>query len=193
MKSAWQKGYSGKIEFIIIVLLVVFILISFFVLRAINKAEEPSFFHAFLGIYLTLFPFTVPFTFYPIVCILRKRVPRKIVLDENDKNFTIEINRKNIKQISFENLGYALNGTTNLYSTLIIYEKVLIKGMVYDTTLHEESRYYFKKVIDFEAPALTFSWSIKDLNDISTKFEGLNISKITPQSKKPFLLRLLEK
>lgn len=191
MINIWKKIYSGKVEFITIVLFVVFTLIALFA-RKIDTVNNEDFFQIFINVYLTFFPFTIPVTLYPIVCILRKRVPRKIILDKENESFTIEISHKDIKKISFDNLGYAMK-KTNLYSTLIIYEKVLIRGMVYDRTLHEKSQYYFKKVIDLEAPILTLSWSIKELNNISKVFEELNISKITPKSKKPFLLRLLEK
>jgi hypothetical protein len=196
MNNIWKKRYSGKIEFIIIFLFVVALLLCLIALRVRQKAkfdgEELDFIQICIGFFLTFSPLTIPFTLYPIVCILRKRVPKKIVIDEENENLTIDISRKNVKQISFENLGYAVKGT-NLYSTLIIYEKVLIRGMIYDTTLHEESQYFYKRVIDFEALALTLSWNINDLNAISTRFDELNISKINPTTKKPFLLRLLEK
>ncbi len=102
----WTVRFSGKLQILMMYYVVVIIIYLIFILR-VSRREEMDF-KTIVTIPLFMFPISIPVVLLPVFWLRKKKIPRSITLNNEQKELILEYGRNKTTTLEPDDVAYML-------------------------------------------------------------------------------------
>jgi len=168
MEKSWKVKTNGKLFLLIIVFLGSLLAYTLFIMYALGKGRghvEGERFDVFMETFWGLFFFFVIWLIAVFPIIIKRKIPVKLVLNDNTLDLYNSNNPKKYKVYSINRSKLAYSFNDDFFSRFIIYQKVKSYS----------GRWAYVKVGKIIAFPFGWSWTNKSLKNMAEDFTNFNI------------------
>ena len=165
----WKVRFSGRLERMLIFYIALLMLVLWQFPGVIAEVDSENF---VIALFIVLF-FGWPFITVTANKLIKSKIAREIQLDMTNNNCQLVFSKKNVMDIPFDQLAYAVVGNHKSHFALTIYK----------TYIGSRGQTVFTKATEIIGLRVTFSWKVRQITEIANELEILNIEKIKASNK----------